>query len=67
MPEQVRVHGLPSRPLKATERRADRWREAMGVAQTEIDALAALRPDLLRRITSEAVEPFFDPPCQQVQ
>ena len=61
MPEQVRQHGLPSTPLKATERRADRWQEAMGVEQTEIDALAALQPALLRRMAREAIKPFFDP------
>ena len=32
----------------------------MGHEQTEIDALAALRPDDLRRIAEEAVRPFFD-------
>ena len=59
MPEHVRVHGLPSTPLKATERRADKWQEAMGVAQTEIDALAALQPALLRRMAREAIKPFL--------
>jgi hypothetical protein len=61
LPEQVREHGLPSTPLKVTERRADRWQQAMGVAQTEIDALAALQPALLRRMARHAVRPFFDP------
>jgi hypothetical protein len=60
VPDQVRMHGLPSTPLKETERRADRWREAMGVDQTEIDALAALQPALLRRMAREAIKPFFD-------
>jgi hypothetical protein len=60
IPEQVRLHGLPSTPLKVTERRADRWQEAMGVAQTEIDALAALQPALLRRMVRDAIKPFFD-------
>jgi hypothetical protein len=59
-PEQVRAYGLPSTPLKETERRADRWREATWTDQTEIDALAALRPDLLRQIAEQAVAPFFD-------
>lgn len=59
-PEQVRDYGLPSTPLKETEPRADRWREAMGVEQTEIDALASLRPELLKRLAKEATEPFFD-------
>jgi hypothetical protein len=60
-PDHVRQYGLPSSPLKDTEKRADRWREKMGVEQTEIDALAALRPDLLRQIASQAIAPFFDP------
>jgi hypothetical protein len=59
-PEQVREHGLPSTPLKATERRADKWQRAMGVEQTEIDALATLNPRLLRRIVRDALAPFFD-------
>jgi hypothetical protein len=59
-PDQVREHGLPSTPLKESEKRADKWRAAMGIEQTEIDALASLRPDLLRRIAREALDPFFD-------
>src|SRR4029077_11026481 len=31
--EQVRDLGLPSTPLKDTEKRADNWREAFGVEQ----------------------------------
>ena len=58
--DQVRQYDLPSTPLKETELRADRWREAMGHEQTEIDALAALRPEVLRDIAREAVEPFYD-------
>jgi hypothetical protein len=59
-PEQVRDYGLPSTPLKDSERRADRWRATFGVEQTEIDALAALRPDLLRQLARDAISPFFD-------
>jgi hypothetical protein len=59
-PDQVREYDLPSTPLKDTEKRGDKWRAAWGVQQTEIDALAALRPDLLRRIAREALDPFFD-------
>lgn len=59
-PDQVREHGLPSTPLKPTEKRADKWTAAMGVAQTEIDALAALQPALLDRIVRQAIEPFYD-------
>lgn len=59
-PDQVREYGLPSTPLKDTEKRADGWRQATGVEQTEIDALASLRPDLLRRIARDALSPFYD-------
>lgn len=59
-PDQVREYELPSTPLKATEKRADAWQEAMGVEQTEIDALASLRPDLLRQLARGAIEPFYD-------
>jgi hypothetical protein len=58
--ERVRELGLPSTPLKATELRANRWREAFGQEQTEIDALATLRPNDLRRIVETAIEPYFD-------
>jgi hypothetical protein len=58
--DQVRELALPSTPLKATEKRAGKWRERMGHEQTEIDALAALRRDELRRIALEALAPFFD-------
>ncbi|HRD60451.1 MAG TPA: hypothetical protein PLZ93_00520 [Nocardioides sp.] len=60
MPDQVREHALPSTPLKETERRADKWSTAMGVAQTEIDALAALNPELLTQIAIAEIEQFYD-------
>jgi hypothetical protein len=49
-PDQVREYGLPSTPLKDTEKRASSWQREMQVEQTEIDALASLHPDLLLRI-----------------
>ena len=59
--EQVRKLDLPSTPLKETEKRADRWREAHGgLEQTEIDALATLRPEVLRRIIRDAFDRYFD-------
>jgi hypothetical protein len=58
--EQVRDLGLPSTPLKPSEKRSDRWRAAFGIEQTEIDALATLQPGMLRRIVEEAFEPYFD-------
>jgi hypothetical protein len=58
--DQVGQFDLPSTPLKATEKRAGLWRAAMHHEQTEIDALAALRPGILRQIAFDAVAPFFD-------
>jgi hypothetical protein len=58
--DQVRNLTLPSTPLKETEKRADRWREAFGIEQTEIDALATLRPAVLREIVTRAFDPYFD-------
>jgi hypothetical protein len=58
--EQVKELDLPSTPLKETERRASKWRAAYGVEQTEVDALATLRPDELRRIMRQAVRPYWD-------
>jgi hypothetical protein len=58
--EQVKELGLPSTPLKETELRAAGWRSKHGVEQTEIDALATLAPDRLRKIVRDAVAPFYD-------
>jgi hypothetical protein len=59
--EQVRSLALPSTPLKEAEKRADRWREAHGgLEQTEIDALATLRPDALERIIRDAFDRYHD-------
>jgi hypothetical protein len=59
-PDQVREYGLPSTPLKASEQRGEDWTKATGLEQTEIDALASLRPDLLESITRDAIAPFYD-------
>jgi hypothetical protein len=53
-------HNLPETPLKPGDKRAAKWRAAMGREATEIDALAALRPDILRQIAEDAVKPFWD-------
>jgi hypothetical protein len=63
--EQVQALELPSTPLKPTEPRAERWREAMGHEQTEIDALAALNPDALTEIAREAIRPYYDATLSQ--
>jgi hypothetical protein len=59
-PSQVGEFNLPSTPLKETERRGDKWRAAWGIEQTEIDALATLRPELLRQVARDAIVPFYD-------
>jgi hypothetical protein len=58
--DQVRELGLPSTPLKETEKSADRWRQAFGIEQTEIDALATLQPAVLREILERAFDPYYD-------
>jgi hypothetical protein len=59
--EQVRALGLPSTPLKDTEWRGDRWRaEFGGLEQTEIDALATLKPRELDKIIANAFDHYFD-------
>jgi hypothetical protein len=67
IPDQVRQFDLPSMPFKRdpktgeyADKRATAWIEAMGVEQTEIDALATLRPDLLEEIAEAWIAPFFD-------
>jgi hypothetical protein len=59
--EQVDAENLPSAPMKDTEKRADRWREAFGIDQTEIDALTtpARRP-ILERMIRQAFKPYID-------
>jgi LmbE family N-acetylglucosaminyl deacetylase len=58
--EQIRALGLPSSPLKETERRASRWRETHGHDQTEIDAMVELHPDALREAVFAVILPFYD-------
>jgi hypothetical protein len=60
-PDQVREHRLPSAPLKDSEKRADNWRAAMGVDQTEVDAAVQLRPGLIRQMAEDAISSFYDP------
>lgn len=58
--EQVRKYNLPESPLKESEKRAGDWMRRWNHQQTEIDALAALRPEMLREIALKWLEPFFD-------
>jgi hypothetical protein len=58
-PAQVREHNLPESPLKPEEKRAVRWKERMGVEQTEVDALIR-RSTLLQQMGRDAIAPFYD-------
>jgi hypothetical protein len=58
--EQIRALGLPSSPLKETEKRASGWRAAQGHDQTEIDAMVELHPEALREAVFDAIRPFYD-------
>jgi hypothetical protein len=60
LPDQVRMYGLPSTPLKDGEKRAPEWERAQGVQQTEVDAMLALRPELLRETVIDAISKFYD-------
>jgi arsenate reductase-like glutaredoxin family protein len=60
-PEQVEAENLPSTPLKDTEKRASRWRDAFGIDQTEIDALTTpAKRNVLQQILRRAFKPYID-------
>jgi hypothetical protein len=72
-PEQVLALRLPTTPVKQGDNRRGKWDDAFGPslreaglatddqpAQVEIDALAAIRPNDLRRITLEKIAPYWD-------
>ena len=70
--QQCIDHQLPETPLKRykpsprtgkihkSEKENQMWREAMGREQTEIDALAVLRPEILSRIAEDFILHFYD-------
>jgi hypothetical protein len=58
--DHVKKFQLPGSPLKATEKRADPWRKATGLEQTEVDSMLTLHPGEFRKIIVDAIEPFFD-------
>jgi hypothetical protein len=59
-PDQARALELPSSPLKAAEKRADLWRERMGVGQIELDAALALKRAEFTAMIEAAIAPYFD-------
>jgi hypothetical protein len=52
---------LPRTPIKETERRAARFEERFGEGATELDALEALHPGLLREIVLAEVRRYWNP------
>jgi hypothetical protein len=66
---------LPRTPIKETERRAKRFEERFGEGGTELDALEALHPGLLRQIVSNEVRRYWNPDhdaavwkiCEQIE
>lgn len=64
LPNQVRAYGLPSTPLKPSEKRADRWKAAMGVEQSEVDAWLTLAGDAIRTEAERALGHYFDSTLQ---
>jgi hypothetical protein len=58
--EQCVEYRLPRTPLKETERRAARFEERFGEGGTELDALEALHPGLLRRIVLREIKRYWN-------
>lgn len=59
--EQCEEWKLPSSPLKAEEKRADKWMSNMGWEQTELDAAIALKPRKFARMVRDALAQYHDP------
>ena len=64
-PAQVRQYNLPSSPLNPKEQRRARWRERMGVEQTEIDALLTLPPRRFDRHDPRSPQALLRPDAQR--
>jgi hypothetical protein len=58
--DQCVEYRLPRTPLKATEMRKEKFEERYGAGATELDALEALHPGVLRRIVTQAILRFYD-------
>ena len=56
--EQVDRWRLPTRPTKATDTRASKFRQVHGSESVELDAIP---PDTLRQLVKEAIESHMDP------
>jgi len=59
--EQCTEYRLPRTPIKETEMRARAFEERFGSGATELDALEALHPGVLRAILGTALQQYYDP------
>jgi hypothetical protein len=59
--DQCREYELPRTPIKESERRAARFEARFGTGATELDALEALHPGVLRRILRDEILRYYDP------
>jgi hypothetical protein len=59
-PEQCIEYELPRTPIKESERRAANFEAQFGAGATELDALEALHPGVLRQILVEQIERYYD-------
>jgi len=58
--DQVERYQLPRVPIKETELRRERFERVYGTGATELDALEALHPGVLRQILLAAAAPYRD-------
>jgi len=58
--EQCEEWELPSTPLKATEKRAEAWINAIGREQTELDAAVALQPEEFAAMVEASLLQYYD-------
>lgn len=58
--DQIGQFNLPRVPIKASERRREKFEETHGAGAVELDALEAIVPGALARIVTDAVLPYYD-------
>jgi hypothetical protein len=58
--EQVHQYRLPRTPIKESEKRRGAFEARHGGGAVELDALQALHPGELNRLTSEAIKHYYD-------
>jgi gas vesicle protein len=58
--EQCEQYELPRVPIKESDKRSDRWSARHGDGATELDALEALHPGMMREIIEAEIERYYD-------